>query len=153
VYTARLINRPEFRSTDLCRLSLDDSPNTPSGTSVEGRPRLLLLYFFTLVSHIMSKWNPFFLSGKYNIFVWPKTVRLGRRRYRSARRPANTNTRRKKGRSTLVALGCRRTRCRSFRERALCASVLPRVLRSITRWPIFPARGKLQRRRRHASGW
>jgi len=56
--------------------------------------RLLLLYFFTLVSYIMSKRNPFF-SGKY-IFVWPKTVRLCRRRYRSLRRPANTNTRRKK---------------------------------------------------------
>lgn len=112
---------------------------------------LLLLYFFILVSYIMSKRNPFF-SGKY-IFVWPKTVRLGRCRYRSLRRPTNTNTRRKKGRSTLVALGCRRTRCRSFREWALCASVLRRVLRSITRRPTFPARGKLQRRRRHASGW
>jgi len=131
-------------------VSPQTTPNTPSGTSIEGRTTVVIVFFY---ARILWANGTLFFPGKDNIFVWPKTVRLGRRRYRSLRRPANTNTRRKKGRSTLVALGCRRTRCRSFREWALCASVLPRVLRSITRWPIFPARGKLQRRRWLASGW
>jgi len=128
VCTARLISRPEFRSTDLCvvrRLSLDDDVKNTLRNECRGT---IVVVFFSHSFFVHNEETKPFSFGRTDIISSlcgqrPSARVVGVIDRVTAARRIQIHWGKKRS-LALVALGSRRTRCQSFREWVLCASVL-----------------------------